>query len=523
MKNQQMKHVMRGALILSAASLIAKILSAIYRVPFQKLVGNTGFYVYQQIYPIYGIGMTFALSGLPVFISKLVAEQKTPLARRQVLKQSRLLLAGLSAVIFLGLQLGAGKIALAMGDGQLKPLILTVSFMFLAMPYLAVSRGYFQGTFEMVPTAISQVAEQLVRVGVILIAAYLAVKQGWSVYKMGSWAMSGALFGALAAAGVLVYFVRQQQTKLTGANATISYRYLLKRFLLEGGSICLFSAMIILLQLVDSFTVKNGLVASGVSQGLAKSLKGVYDRGQPLVQLGLVVATSFSSTLLPSLTKARQQRQITSFYRTASTMIHLSFALSVAATAGLIALIPGINRLLFGSTQGDLAIGLYLLSIIFVALISTYNSVLQSQNQYHLTTIALFLGIIVKVLLNRWATFRWGITGASAVTVMALVVTFCLIWWQSDDQLRRALVARQFMFKLVVICFVMMLLIGPSTRWLINELAAGRLLTGLLTLLAVLIGGIIFVLLATVGHLFSIREWLALPLGRRYLKFLSRK
>jgi PST family polysaccharide transporter len=70
MQNPQMKRLLQGAWTLSLAAMIAKILSAIYRVPFQNLVGDTGFYVYQQVYPLYGIGMTFALSGFPVFISK---------------------------------------------------------------------------------------------------------------------------------------------------------------------------------------------------------------------------------------------------------------------------------------------------------------------------------------------------------------------------------------------------------------------------------------------------------------------
>ena len=73
MKNEQVKKTMKGALILSIASLIAKILSAVYRIPFENIVGNTGFYVYQQVYPIYGIGVAFALTGFPVYISKLVA------------------------------------------------------------------------------------------------------------------------------------------------------------------------------------------------------------------------------------------------------------------------------------------------------------------------------------------------------------------------------------------------------------------------------------------------------------------
>ena len=87
MKNEQIQKTMRGAVILSCAGLAAKILSAFYRIPFQNIVGNTGFYVYQQVYPIYGIGMTFALSGFPVYISKLIAEQENDLHRLQLSRQ----------------------------------------------------------------------------------------------------------------------------------------------------------------------------------------------------------------------------------------------------------------------------------------------------------------------------------------------------------------------------------------------------------------------------------------------------
>ena len=93
MKNEQIQKTMRGAVILSCAGLAAKILSAFYRIPFQNIVGNTGFYVYQQVYPIYGIGMTFALSGFPVYISKLIAEQENELHRLQLARQIFLVLA----------------------------------------------------------------------------------------------------------------------------------------------------------------------------------------------------------------------------------------------------------------------------------------------------------------------------------------------------------------------------------------------------------------------------------------------
>ena len=136
---------MRGAFILSVAAIIAKVLSAVYRIPLQNLVGNTGFYVYQQIYPIYGIGMTFALNGYPNFISKIIAEEPDE-KRKLVLGQySVMILTVLSATVFLILVGGAQSIAQAMGDRQLAPMLRVVATMFLLMPFLATGRGYYQG------------------------------------------------------------------------------------------------------------------------------------------------------------------------------------------------------------------------------------------------------------------------------------------------------------------------------------------------------------------------------------------
>ena len=107
MKNKQLKSMMNGAVLLSVASLVAKILSAVYRVPFQNMVGNTGFYVYQQVYPIYGIGMTFALSGFPVFFSKAIAEAADPLDHQRLMKQRLLILSTFSTLVFMGIYLFA--------------------------------------------------------------------------------------------------------------------------------------------------------------------------------------------------------------------------------------------------------------------------------------------------------------------------------------------------------------------------------------------------------------------------------
>ena len=66
---------MRGTFILTIAALFTKILSAFYRIPFQNIVGDVGFYIYQQVYPFYAIAIALSTYGFPVIISKLYAEE----------------------------------------------------------------------------------------------------------------------------------------------------------------------------------------------------------------------------------------------------------------------------------------------------------------------------------------------------------------------------------------------------------------------------------------------------------------
>ena len=516
MGHQNVNATLRGALILSVAAFVAKLLSAVYRVPFQNLVGNTGFYVYQQVYPLYGIGMTFALSGLPVFISKLIADAPDLPTQQQVARQVYHWTWGLALSIFAVLMVGDPWLARGMGDPQLTPLIRMVAWMFLLMPDLSVNRGYHQGRFQMLPTARSQVIEQTVRVVVILVVAVVATRQDWSVYRMGTWALSSGTLAAIAAWAVLPRWRTADQP------AVAPVPHVGRRLLVEGGTLCLLTAMMVLLQLVDSFTVKNGLVAGGLSDLAAKNLKGVYDRAQPLVQLGLVVAVAFATSLLPALTAAQQRRRPREFKRLTTTMMRIALVIATAATAGLICLMPWINRLLFGSTQGSGMLAVYMLSIILATLIQTYNSVLQSRDQYRLTVLALVTGLLVKAAVNHWAVARFGGLGASWVTVASLGVMFAVIWWGSDATLRAGIWTPTFGGKLLACVVVLIGGLGVLTNLIARlwpAVLTGRLAAGALLCLAIPVGAGLFLGVALGWRLLTVREWLTLPHADKLLRF----
>lgn len=511
------KQVLAGTLLLTVASFIAKLLSAVYRIPFQNMVGNIGFYVYQQIYPIYGIGMTFALTGLPVFISKLVADTPNETDQIAVIHRIQLILMVVCGSAFCILQFGAGYVAFKMDDPHLTPVIRAVSWMFLVIPFLSSWRGYFQGKMDMRPTAYSQVIEQVVRVTVILVVAYLATKYFLDPYKMGTLAMTSAPIAGIGAMIVVGSWVKAEA--VPHSSGQLIYRDLLKRVLLEGGTICLVAAVMLLLQLVDSFTVVAGLRDAGYSLIGAQNVKGIYDRSQTLVQLGLVVSTASVTAILPGLVVAHKQEQALTFEHIAVTSFRTNLALSLAMSVGLFALMPAINELLFSSGQLNLTIGTYCLSIVLVAVLLVYNTILQSQNVYLPMMAVIIIGVIVKIVTNRELIEIFGIIGASYSTLASLIVMLGCLIMITGDRLKGLFSTRQFI-KLLVILSVM----GGSV-WLVADLIGmlglalgGRLISLVIVLICVPLGVLIFFGGCKLLNVFTIREWLAIPMVSRFIK-----
>ncbi|MGK0552505.1 putative polysaccharide biosynthesis protein [Enterococcus faecalis] len=524
MAQKEMRTMMQGAFVLTVASFIAKVLSAFYRIPFQNFVGDEGFYVYQQVYPIYGIAMTLALSGLPQFISKIVAEQTEVQAQKRVLQQlfPYVLLTGVAAwgLIFVG----SGDFAKMMGDPQLKPLIQVVSFTFLLVPILSFYRGNFQGHLLMTPSAISQVLEQLVRVAVILAAALAFKNWGWSVYKTGTVAMSGALLGGSSALLILWYYHRKIQsgstTYLRQWHFSRDAGHLFKRLLLEGGLVSLYSAFLILFQLVDSFVVKNSLIRFGLNDLAAKIDKGIYDRGQPLVQLGLVVALALSSTFLPGLTKYFMKDDQQQFLQVAKVFLRLTTTIAAAATVGLILLLPYMNFTLFKDYKGNGVLGVYVFSILLMAVIQAYQSIAQSQNHFLKPLLAAVLGLIVKAITTSFFTVSWGTFGASLSTIAGLLITLTVLCYYTQSAINQFLFERNFLKKLLASLGVMVLTLlvfqGLAQLLIIGNHQRSHAL--LVTLLGVVVGGSVFIYMIIKLKLFTTREWLTLPFGAKILR-----
>ncbi|MFP7495445.1 polysaccharide biosynthesis protein [Terribacillus saccharophilus] len=425
-----MKRLFHGAFVLAVAGLITKILSAGYRVPFQNIVGDKGFYIYQQVYPFLGIAASLALYGIPAAVSRLVAEhyRRTAPSLRSFYLPIGSFLVGMAVITCILLYSAAPQIADLMGDAALMQPLQAASFIFLAVPFTSILRGVYQGKQNMTPTAVSQVVEQLVRVGLILAVTFLLVRSGSDLYEIGAKAALASLVGASFGIIVLCLYIRREPI-ISPMAQRLPWGYIIKTILVYGLFICLNYMLLLLLQFADAFTLVSGLLDHGLNLEEAREWKGIYDRGQPLVQLGIVVGSSLALAFVPSVTKD----QLLHEKKAVISLLHggwkLSFLLSAAATAGLIMLFPLVNELLFKDDVGTYSLQVFTLTIFVCSLTLTTASMLETIGKWKQTAAIIAFGFLLKWFLNEWLVPVYGIMGASVATVVTVAcILFCNIY-----------------------------------------------------------------------------------------------
>lgn len=522
MGNSQKQHLVQGTMLLAFTSLIVKVLSAIYRVPFQNLVGDEGFYVYQQVYPIYGIAMTLALSGVPIFLSRVVAEQPSLEQKKKVVQELYPFIFWLSFSCFILTFVGSNWLALKMGDGDLANVIRVVSFVFLFTPTLSIHRGFFQGELFMRPTALSQLYEQAIRVSLILLAAYYYSLGKSSIYTTGTLAMVGSVIGALFASRLLRrYYKKNYQETALYQRYNISIhkvhlRTIGKRFMLEGSLICLYSSLLIVFQLVDSFVVKNGLVARGMPELEAKMTKGAYDRGQPLVQLGLVIATALTATFMPMLSKYLIEKKQEKLKQLMISYQKVVWTIASAASFGLITLLGYVNRGLFGDNDQVRALQVFVFAILLMSLVQVYQTILQSIGFIKIPIYCVTLGIIVKMITAVLFTKQWGTIGSASSTLLGLITTLSFLYLFLRRTNATIGVGKRFVW-LLFFCLLLMVISLVIYQWFLQVKMGirptGRLFNLCLALGGVGVGGFVFLLSVIRCQLFSDEEWAMVPKG----------
>lgn len=510
-----MKTFMKGASILTISAIVVKILGAVYRVPYQNMVGDKGFYIYQQVYPFIGIFIIWTSYGFAVAVSKLLASSRSRGEAKAVMRVALTYLVILSASFFVILMVFAPFFARSMGDPALVSLLRAGAYIVLLMPALAVLKGAFQSEGRMVPVAISGVGEQAFRVVVILVGTWLVMRAGGSLYTAGEVAMWGAVVGEAAGVVILALYFRNL---FKGPVEKVNSRRVVKELTVVSMSVSASSLILLMFQLVDSFTIYNMLLAKGFMEEAAMALKGVYDRGQPLAQMGILIASTLALAIVPLIAHHSKEKNGEGTIPFIRLTFRTAFLFGWAAAAGLALVLPYVNEMLFETRAGSVALILFVLQIFWLSLILTLTAILQGAGKIKIPTLLLLFGLVVKILANLALVPAYEIAGASVagnigfiVIAAGLVVYFKQVW-----PIRLA--PGRFYFWTVMATVCMVVTVVP---WML--IADGVLFDGLPTrigstltaLMSVALGAAVFLFVVMKSRIMGDREWYLLPFGKR--------
>ncbi|HHV61939.1 MAG TPA: oligosaccharide flippase family protein, partial [Firmicutes bacterium] len=186
----------RGAAILAVAGLANRVVGAISRIVLPAMIGDEGMGLFQMAYPIYSMFLVFSTAGVPVAVSKLVAEQAARGNRRgthHILKIATSILAFTGIFSTAVLFMAAGYLSrVVLKDPRAVYSIYATAPAVLILSVMSGFRGYFQGLQRMETSAVSQIGEQLVRVFFMIGLAYVLLPRGIE------YSAAGAAFGAVA-------------------------------------------------------------------------------------------------------------------------------------------------------------------------------------------------------------------------------------------------------------------------------------------------------------------------------------
>ncbi len=385
-----------GAVIISLGGFISKLLGAIYRIPLTAVLGGEGMGIYQMVYPLYCILLTVSASGIPTGISRLISSGRGAGAEKQAFRLYGVVgVVGALVMYILSAPLARiqGEPAIALCCKLLCPSVFFVSV-------LSVVRGYFQGRGNMLPTATTEVLEQVIKVAAgVALSYYFRDNMPLAVAStLLAVTISEVLATAIAA---FWYFSRRGKQPLFTVPA-VPVKSIL-RFTIP---LTLTAIALPVSQLFESIVAVRLLRASAEN---ATALYGIFSGcAITIINLPVSVTYGLAASSVPQISPLAESGDMVGAKKKAFKSLGITLMVSLPAAVGLFFAAPLATRLIFGSLQGEEKE--LLIKLIKILAISSVTQSLVQTSSACLTS----LGYPIRSTVTQWATavLRVGLTAA---------------------------------------------------------------------------------------------------------------
>ncbi len=431
-KKKRNTGLLKGAAVLAAGSAAAKLLGALYRVPLTNILGAEGMGMYQLIFPVFALFCVLSSAGIPIALSRIVAEKRSLNENpKKYLTLALTLLGALSAVLALLVFALSDSLAKWQGAEQIALGYRVIAPSLLFVGIIAGLRGWFQGHMYMYPTAISNVLEQLVKLSVGIALAIKLASRGVLASVCG--ALIGITVSEFAAFLYLVavYFYRertkqkQPRAKVTKEEASASFRIAFP--------IAIVALLLPLSSFFDSLIIVNMLKLFGENTARATADYGLLSGPvTSLVNMPVVLIMSLAVAIVPSVSASRSERDMDSILFKCRMGLKLSYAIGIP-TAFFILLFSGeILSLLYPTlspSQLILSKSLLLLTapnIVLMSVMQIYVSLLQALDRTKYAVMSVGFAIIIKTVLSLVLVRFIGVEGAAVATLSLGIAALAL-------------------------------------------------------------------------------------------------
>ena len=532
------QNFVKGAAILGIAGVVVKILGAIYRIPLSNIIKPEGMGYYQTAYPFYVLLLTISTAGVPVAVAKLVAEKR---AIGDYKNAHKIFKVALMALVFLGLltsmviAFGAKSIVAYLGnENAYYALIALVPALFF-VPIMSAFRGFFQGSQSMLPTALSQIVEQLFRVVTGLSLTYILLNKGIPIAAGGAsfGGSMGALFGTIVIMGI---YLRQKKDIQTEIDSTVKEREysinaIIKDLLFIAVPITLGAAISPIMDTIDAALVLRRLQSINYSAKEANALYGqLKGFAQTLINLPQVFSIAISMSLMPAISHASSRKSKEEVAELISTGLRLTLLIGLPSAFGLFILAKPIIALLYFNNTAEVIsvtgeILQYLaLGVVFLTLVQALTAIIQGLGKPFIPVRNLLLGAIAKIILTYFLTAipAINVKGAAISTVVAFGIAASLNFIYIIKVVKAELDMKKIFLKPLASALGMAIIARLAYNLLRSLLSNTQLGAAIATLAAVLIGGIIYFVLLIATGTFTIEDLSFLTKSKKLKRLLKK-
>lgn len=544
-RKNRSNYIMQGS-ILAAASILSRLIGMLYRLPVTNIITDHGNDYYSAAYEIYNIILLISSYSLPLAVSKLVSAKAALGQYRNAWRifKGALYMAFMvgilgSVVTYVGAGFFTGKL-LNTPESELSLKILALAVFFLAV--MGVLRGFFQGMGTMMPTAVSQIIEQVFNAIVSIAAASVLFQYGLSLdQKAGiTDGRSGPIYGAAgstlgtslgALAGLLFLIavmlmyrrVLRRQIRRDRTGSRDSYGDILWLLMVTIVPVILSTAVYNISGILDQGLFKYLMLdVQKVEKSTVEVYWGIYvGKYKQLTNVPIAVASALSASTIPALTRARMEGNRKEMRRKTDGAIRMVMFVCIPSAFGLTALAEPILRLLSWNTD-PIAVKLFLAgsaAVIFYGLSTLTNGILQGIDKMHIPVrnalISLVLHLALLVMLVQVCKLHiYGVV----ISYLFFAVMMCIL---NGLAIRKYLRYRQEMVRTFLIPIVSSTIMGLSC-WLIytplEELIGFRLSAVICIVLAIFIYGFFLLLLRGITE----QELRAFPKGYLLVRMLKK-